>query len=179
MSTMGQPAKYTLCFGENEEESPWPALHAERGLDPALSAITLIGIAGTTEAYSSHWSSPDDIYQVLGQALATPATIRLDPPTPVVGGGYPTVLLSPEWAAYLHEAGVTKAGLKSELFDRAICEWSRLPESVSLAAKAASRPPRWRSRSELRFRQTTSWWSSPEASASSRRSSRIGLARGR
>ncbi len=140
MSTMGQPAKYTLCFGENEEESPWPALHAERGLEPALSAITLIGIAGTTETYSSHWSSPDDIYKVLGQALATPAIIRLDPPTPVVGGGCPIVLVSPEWAAYLHEAGVTKARLKSELFDRATCEWSKLPESVVLAAKTRLAP---------------------------------------
>ena len=140
MSTMGQPAKYALCFGENEEESPWRPLHAERGLDPAQSAITLIGVAGTTESYSSHWSSPDDIFQVLGQALATPATVRLDPPEPVVGGGCPVVLLSPEWAAYLHEAGVSKDRLRSELFNRGTCEWSRLPESVTSAARARLDP---------------------------------------
>jgi hypothetical protein len=102
--------------------------------------VTVIGVAGTTETYSSHWSSPDDIFQVLGQALATPATVRLDPPEPVVGGGCPVVLLSPEWAAYLHEFGVTKARLQSELFDRATCEWSKLPESVVSAARARLEP---------------------------------------
>jgi hypothetical protein len=140
MSTMGQPGKYSLCFGENEEESPWRPLHAERGMAPTQSAITVIGVAGTTETYSSHWSSPDDIFQVLAQALATPATVRLDPPEPVVGGGCPLVLLSPEWATYLHEASVTKARLQAELFERATCEWSKLPESVVSAARARLEP---------------------------------------
>jgi hypothetical protein len=140
LSTMGQPGKYTLCFGENEEESPWRPLHADRGMAVAQSAVTVIGVAGTTETYTSHWSSPDDIFQVLAQALATPATVRLDPPEPVVGGGCPVIVLSPEWAAYLHDAGVTKARLQAELFERATCEWSRLPESIITAAKARLEP---------------------------------------
>ena len=50
------------------------------------------------------------------------------------------VLLSPEWANYLHEAGVTKARLRAELFERATCEWSKLPESVISAIKARVDP---------------------------------------
>jgi len=30
-STMGSPAKYSFCFGENEEESPWAPYHVRRG----------------------------------------------------------------------------------------------------------------------------------------------------
>jgi len=30
-STQGSPAKYTFCFGENEEESPWEPYHVRRG----------------------------------------------------------------------------------------------------------------------------------------------------
>ena len=30
-STLGQPAKYTFCIGENEEQNPWEPLHVERG----------------------------------------------------------------------------------------------------------------------------------------------------
>jgi hypothetical protein len=37
-STVGQPAKYSFCFGENEEESPWEPLHVERGLGASTSA---------------------------------------------------------------------------------------------------------------------------------------------
>ena len=40
-ATLGQPAKYTFCIAENEEENPWDPLHVERGLsagDRTLSA---------------------------------------------------------------------------------------------------------------------------------------------
>jgi hypothetical protein len=30
-ATLGQPAKYTFCIAENEEENPWEPLHVERG----------------------------------------------------------------------------------------------------------------------------------------------------
>ncbi|ETW94346.1 MAG: hypothetical protein ETSY1_35235 [Candidatus Entotheonella factor] len=46
MSVMGQPGKYTMCVGENEEESPWEPLHVERGLQPRQSAVTVVGISG-------------------------------------------------------------------------------------------------------------------------------------
>ena len=43
-ATQGTPAKYTLCFAENEEESPWPPLHDEFGLAASDSAVTAMGI---------------------------------------------------------------------------------------------------------------------------------------
>ena len=30
-ATMGHPAQYTFCVGENEEDSPWDPLHVEKG----------------------------------------------------------------------------------------------------------------------------------------------------
>jgi hypothetical protein len=43
MSTFGSPAKYTYLVAENEAESPWQALHVERGLPREASAVTVIG----------------------------------------------------------------------------------------------------------------------------------------
>src|SRR5947208_3787360 len=40
-ATLGQPGKYTFCFAENEEDSPWEPLHVERGLGPDDSAVTV------------------------------------------------------------------------------------------------------------------------------------------
>src|SRR5438094_21631 len=34
-ATQGTPAKYTACIAENEEDSPWPALHTDFGLQPS------------------------------------------------------------------------------------------------------------------------------------------------
>src|SRR5207302_6660642 len=43
----GMPGKFTFCFGEDEERSPWSPLHVERGFDPGESAVTCIGANGT------------------------------------------------------------------------------------------------------------------------------------
>ncbi len=40
-ATMGHPAQYTFCTGENEEESPWEPLHVERGFRADQSTVTL------------------------------------------------------------------------------------------------------------------------------------------
>jgi hypothetical protein len=42
-ATMGHPAQYTFCVGENEEESPWEPLHVEKGFRPEQSTVTLFG----------------------------------------------------------------------------------------------------------------------------------------
>ncbi len=42
-ATMGHPAQYSFCVGENEEESPWEPLHVEKGFDPDESTVTLFG----------------------------------------------------------------------------------------------------------------------------------------
>jgi hypothetical protein len=48
MSTMGQPAKYTLCFAERAD-GPFPTLTERHGLGRDASAITVMGISGTAE----------------------------------------------------------------------------------------------------------------------------------
>lgn len=42
-ATMGHPAQYTFCFGENEEQSPWGPLHVEKGFESGQSTVTLFG----------------------------------------------------------------------------------------------------------------------------------------
>ncbi|MDH3581732.1 MAG: hypothetical protein OEM91_14040, partial [Hyphomicrobiales bacterium] len=39
-STQGSPGKYTFCFGENEEESPWEPYHVRKGFDASSSVAT-------------------------------------------------------------------------------------------------------------------------------------------
>ncbi|MBU4534950.1 MAG: hypothetical protein KKF16_03795 [Euryarchaeota archaeon] len=40
---MGSSSKYSYCFAENEEESPWEPLNVERGLLGDSGAVTLLG----------------------------------------------------------------------------------------------------------------------------------------
>lgn len=48
MATMGQPAKYTLCFAERSD-GPFPAFTERHGLGKDESALTVMGISGTAE----------------------------------------------------------------------------------------------------------------------------------
>jgi len=41
MGTLGNPAKYTLVLGENEEESPWQPLHVDFGFSKKESTVTV------------------------------------------------------------------------------------------------------------------------------------------
>jgi hypothetical protein len=41
MGALGNPCKYTMVLGENEEESPWEPLHMERGFKKEDSTITV------------------------------------------------------------------------------------------------------------------------------------------
>ncbi|HSW39461.1 MAG TPA: hypothetical protein VLL97_08220 [Acidobacteriota bacterium] len=41
MGTMGNPAKYTLVLGENEEASAWPPLHVDMGFDKSDNVLTV------------------------------------------------------------------------------------------------------------------------------------------
>lgn len=42
MGTLGNPAKYTLVIGENEEESPWEPLHVELGYKKQDNTVTVM-----------------------------------------------------------------------------------------------------------------------------------------
>jgi len=45
-TTLGSPLKYTLCFPELEEESPWEPLHVERGFRADESVVTAFAMTG-------------------------------------------------------------------------------------------------------------------------------------
>ncbi|MGC9517626.1 MAG: hypothetical protein ACP5C3_08020 [Methanomicrobiales archaeon] len=44
MSTMGSPAKYSFCFAEAEEQSPWDPLHVERGIARDINSTTVMAV---------------------------------------------------------------------------------------------------------------------------------------
>lgn len=52
MATVGQPGKYTFCFGEatrGDAGADYPTLAARRGLAEGADAVTVIGVSGTAE----------------------------------------------------------------------------------------------------------------------------------
>ena len=51
-STLGHGGKYTFCIAENEEESPWPPVHVERGFQPEQNAVTVLAALSPHQFYN-------------------------------------------------------------------------------------------------------------------------------
>jgi hypothetical protein len=109
MAVMGQPAKYTMCVGENEEDSPWEPLHVERGLQPQQSAVTVVGISGCFNILGT--SQPEAMLREIADALAFVGS------NDYRFAGQPTCALNPNHALALHRGGYGKARIQQELFE--------------------------------------------------------------
>lgn len=118
MATMGQPAKYTFCFAENEAGSPWEPYSVERGFAAADSTVTVVGVSGVLEIFNGQSSAPADLLQTMADAMSVPAAVYT-PDRRLAGGGRPIALISPEWASALAAARLSKADIRRELHARA------------------------------------------------------------
>lgn len=116
-ATMGQPAKYGLCFPEAPEQ-PFAPFHVRRGFAATISAVTVLGISGTMEVLPSietgNWDRPESVLEPV--ALAMRASL-------VTGGGArknergeQVLLLPPELATLLAQRGWGIAEIQSYLF---------------------------------------------------------------
>jgi hypothetical protein len=94
-STLGHPGKYTYCIAENEAESPWPAVHVERGFRPEQNAVTVF--AGLAP------------HQIGNQLSNTAAGVTGQPQYAVVIAG--------EHMRVIADDGWSKADIKRFLFD--------------------------------------------------------------
>lgn len=129
MSTLGQPAKYTCCFAENEAASPWPALHVERGFAADSSVVTVVGMSGSVEVVDSVSRKPQDLAQTFAQSMLIAGTIG-GGALGLLGGGEPLIIVPPEIANAFHRGGWTKAQVKLAIFDAAFMPVDRLSPAV-------------------------------------------------
>jgi len=69
-STQGNPMKYTMCFAEWEERSPWAPLHVERGFAREDSVVTVFAMTGgPVQVVDQESREPDQIAGSLGLGL--------------------------------------------------------------------------------------------------------------
>ncbi|MDO8531533.1 MAG: hypothetical protein Q7T26_05100 [Dehalococcoidia bacterium] len=119
-ATLGQPGKYTLCMGENQEDSPWQPLHADRGLDRETSAVTVIFLRGNFDVFTVG-QQPESILRTIVNGL------RANSHGNVYYGGELAVFLGPDFAQRLAAAGYSKADAQRYIFERAHVRAGDLP----------------------------------------------------
>ena len=69
-STLSGPMKFTMCFAEWEEGSPWDPLHVERGFQREDSVVTAFAMtSGPVQIVDQESRRPDQIAGTLGLGL--------------------------------------------------------------------------------------------------------------
>ena len=96
-SVFGQPARASgLCFGEWEEESPWPSLAERSGFAPTDEVVTVHGGKGTFPFADIHNDDARDLLYLVAKTLAFPlANMYLGT---AAGHGETVVCFNPVWA---------------------------------------------------------------------------------
>lgn len=119
-STQGNPAKFTFCFGENEEENPWTPYHVQRGFKPTDNVVTVMSGEGPHNLNDHGSTTGDGLLTTFAGGMATPGA------NTVYGKGPSFIIIGPEHAATLKRDGFTIETIREELWQRSRIHISRV-----------------------------------------------------
>jgi hypothetical protein len=113
-STQGSPCKYTYCVSENEQANPWQPFYVEKGFHTEDSTVTVFAAEGPHNINDHDSTRGLDILKTIVATMATAGNNNL-----VFFTGEPVLMLGPEHAAAIAEAGFSKEQVKEYIFTNA------------------------------------------------------------
>jgi len=119
-STQGSPGKYSFCFGENEEESPWEPYHVRRGFAADDSVVTVLP-SESPHNINDHFSNSG-----IGLLTTIAGTISQTGANVMAGDAPYTVVLGPEHARTIHRDGWSIEDIQEKLFTDSAVHVSRV-----------------------------------------------------
>jgi hypothetical protein len=134
-STQGNPAKFTFCFGENEEENPWIPYHVQRGFAPSDSVVTVMSGEGPHNLNDHGSTTGDGLLTTFAGGMSNPGA------NTIYGKGPMFVVIGPEHAATLKRDGYTIDSIRQELWKRSRVHLSRVSkENLDTYASTGHKP---------------------------------------
>lgn len=112
-STLGNPGKYTLCFAEDEESSPWEPLHVERGFQQDNSTVTVFATEGVHMVYNQLSREPEELCTTMADAAANLGSMN------IVGQQDLWIVLAGEHQEVFRRSGWGKKQVKECLYEHA------------------------------------------------------------
>jgi hypothetical protein len=113
-ATLGNPGKYSYCFSEDEENSCWESLAAERGVPAGKSAVTVFAGYGLQGVVDQKSRIPESLARSFAHSLLAVQNIKLAPGCDVM------IVVCPEHERTFRNANWSKQRLYDEL--HLLCE---------------------------------------------------------
>ena len=120
-ATQGSPAKYTFCFGENEEESPYEPYHVRRGFDAADSVVTALPSEAPHNINDHASTTGEGLLQTIAGTISQTGANVLH------GHGPYVLVLGPEHAKTIHRDGWTIQDIQEKVYEESAIHVSRVP----------------------------------------------------
>lgn len=111
-STFGHQGKFSSCIGENEEASPWPPLHVERGLKRSDSAVTVIAIDPHIMVNDAASNDGEGVLRSIASSMMQAGSNN------ALFGGEMAVVLGPEHVDMLVRDGWDPPRIRAFLYER-------------------------------------------------------------
>jgi hypothetical protein len=118
---IGLPTKFGMCLAENEETSPWPPYHVDRGFKRDDSAVTVVVVTGPTTIIDSASRTHEDTLQNIASMMFyrnagaggwirgwQSAQVGHTNKRVSYPGPHHPIILSPSRAVIMAEAGMSK-----------------------------------------------------------------------
>ncbi len=108
-TSIGSPAKYTLCFAEDDPPAPWEPLRVSLGYGLEDTTVTLIATEGPRQVANMLNGDGHAVLRTLAAAMRNPTGFS------VGKGGQGAIVLGPEHRIALLEAGISRTDAGAEL----------------------------------------------------------------
>jgi hypothetical protein len=120
MGVFGNPGKYSMVIGENEEASLWEPLSVERGFKKEDSTLT--------------YFAPNCNYMTIPQTTDVPGILKMIV-SPNIGAGFSCYLINPQHAGILGREGWTKQKIRAYIVEHSMAQDNRKhdPDSILIA----------------------------------------------
>ena len=115
-ATLASPARYSFCFAENEDRSPWAPRHIELGYAPSASVLTVAGIRGV---YNVMENTVPTGFEVLETIVSTMKTRGVSNYYQIGTGAQIVLVICPEHASDIASSGFSKADIREFVFNHA------------------------------------------------------------
>jgi hypothetical protein len=98
-SCFGQPARIGMCFGEWEENSPWPSMAEQLGFSKDQDVVHTHAGMGTMPLCDLRHEDARDLAYLIARSIAYPASNKMLSSIMMAKNGSIVLAVNPDWAA--------------------------------------------------------------------------------
>lgn len=133
-SCQATPAKIGYCITEDLTASPWPPIHVDEGWPEAATTVTVLAAEGPHNIQDHMSTTAEGILDTVGGALCNVGSNNFAQALGHLNGRVGeewqprlAVVLGPEHAGLVASAGLTRADVRRELWERSHLPWTMVP----------------------------------------------------